>query len=391
MASLGKALPARQVALRGVSPSAESSVRVQATRLRPARKTALRSVAVAAPQEKAVKHLAPEKVEIFTHLEPWAEEELLPLLKSVDTNWQPADFLPDSASDTFEDEVRELRKRTAELPDEYLVGLVGDMITEEALPTYQTMLNTLDGTKDETGASQTAWARWTRAWTAEENRHGDLLNKYLYLTGRVDMKSIERTIQYLIGSGMDPGTDNNPYLGFMYTSFQERATKVSHSNTAKHAKHYGEDQLSKVCGIIAADEGRHETAYCKIVEKLFELDPNDTMLGFEDMMRKQIVMPAHLMYDGENENLWTDFSSVAEHTGVYTAFDYADIMEHLIQYWDLENKSFTGDAQRGQEYVCKLPPRIRKLAERSMSKAKKAGPRTGRISWVYNREVQLQL
>ena len=89
-----------------------------------------------------------------------------------------------------------------ELPDDYFVVLVGDMITEEALPTYQTMLNTLDGVRDETGASPTSWGIWTRAWTAEENRHGDLLNRYLYLSGRVDMKQIEKTIQYLIGSGM---------------------------------------------------------------------------------------------------------------------------------------------------------------------------------------------
>ena len=27
---------------------------------------------------------------------------------------------------------------------------------------------------------------------------------------------------------MDPKTENNPYLGFIYTSFQERATKVLH-------------------------------------------------------------------------------------------------------------------------------------------------------------------
>eukprot|EP01018_Ginkgo_biloba_P001014 Gb_25463 [translate_table: standard] len=32
--------------------------------------------------------------------------------------------------------------------------------------------------------------------------HGDLLNKYVYLGGRVDMRQIEKTIQYLIGSGM---------------------------------------------------------------------------------------------------------------------------------------------------------------------------------------------
>lgn len=116
---------------------------------------------------------------------------------------------------------------SAGLPASYLVVLVGDTVTEEALPTYMAMLNTLDVVRDETGAQQTPWGRWTRGWTAEENRHGDALNKYLYLTGRVDMKAMEITIQNLIGSGMDPKTENNPYLGFIYTSFQERATSVS--------------------------------------------------------------------------------------------------------------------------------------------------------------------
>lgn len=55
------------------------------------------------------------------------------------------------------------------------------------------------------------------------------------------MKSIELTIQNLIGSGMDPKTENNPYLGFIYTSFQERATKVSHGNTARHALEFGDE------------------------------------------------------------------------------------------------------------------------------------------------------
>lgn len=69
-------------------------------------------------------------------------------------------------------QVRALRERSSQLPDEYLVALVGDMITEEGLPTYMTMLNTLDGVRDETGASSSPWAKWTRMWTAEENRHG---------------------------------------------------------------------------------------------------------------------------------------------------------------------------------------------------------------------------
>ncbi|EFJ22568.1 hypothetical protein SELMODRAFT_416425 [Selaginella moellendorffii] len=167
------------------------------------------------------------------------------------------------------------------------------MITEEALPTYLTMLNTLDGTRDETGASPSAWALWGRAWTAEENRHGDLLNK----------------------------TENNPYLRFIYKSFQEEATSISHGNTARHAKEHGDHKLATVCSLIASDEKWHENAYTRTVEKLFEIDPEGAMLGLEDMMMKKISMPAHLMYDGQDKNLFEHFSLVAQRTGVYTAKD----------------------------------------------------------------------
>ena len=76
--------------------------------------------------------------------------------------------------------------------------------------------------RDETGSDPTPWGRWTRTWVAEENRHGDALHKYLWLTGRVDGRAVERTVQRLVGAGMDPGFENNPYLGLVYTSFQVR-------------------------------------------------------------------------------------------------------------------------------------------------------------------------
>lgn len=337
----------------------------------------------------------------------------------------------------------ELRKRTQGLPDDYLVVLVGDMITEEALPTYMAMLNTLDGVRDETGASATPWARWTREWTAEENRHGDVLNTYLYLTGRVNCRAVQVTVQNLIGSGMDPKTENNPYLGFVYTSFQERATKVSHGNTARHALEHGDETLAKICGMVASDEGRHEMAYCRvrflcfcgslslspapagrslllllspallsdthpplpspnkpkqqIVDYLFEKDPDGAVLAFADMMRKSIVMPAHLMDDGAHNaknggrNLFADFSAVADSTGTYTAFDYSDIMEHLIKRWTIADRSFDlGEAAEAQEYLVKLPDRIRKLSERAAARRAKASHPVSSFSWVFDRPVQLK-
>ena len=63
-------------------------------------------------------------------------------------------------------QVVELRKRTDCLPDSYFVVLVGDMITEEALPTYMAMLNTLDGVRDETGAAPTPWGRYAAVMRA---------------------------------------------------------------------------------------------------------------------------------------------------------------------------------------------------------------------------------
>lgn len=149
--------------------------------------------------------MPPEKISIFKSLDDWAKDNILTHLKPVEKCWQPQDFLPDpsaSRDDGFHEQVKELRERAKEVPDDFFVVLVGNMITEDALPTYQTMLNTLDGVADETGSSPTSWAVWARAWTAEEKRHGDLLNKYLYLTGRVDMSQIEKTIQYLITFGM---------------------------------------------------------------------------------------------------------------------------------------------------------------------------------------------
>ncbi|KAE8694869.1 desaturase [Hibiscus syriacus] len=332
--------------------------------------------------------MPPQKIEIFKSLEDWAENNILTYLKPVEKCWQPHDFLPDPTSDGFYDRVKELRERAKEIPDDYFVVLVGDMITEEALPTYQTMLNTLDGVQDETGASLTPWAIWTRAWTAEENRHGDLLNKYLYLSGRVDMRQIEKTIQYLIGSGMDPRTENNPYLGFIYTSFQERATFISHGNTARLAKEHGDNNLAQICGNIASDEKRHETAYTKIVEKLFEIDPDATVQTFADMMRKKISMPAHLMYDGRDDNLFDNFSAVAQRLGVYTAKDYADILEFLVNKWKVtEINGLSAEGRKAQDYVCGLAPRIRKLEERAQGRAKQA-PKVP-FSWIFDRQVQL--
>lgn len=379
--------------------SKTTSARTSAARMAPSPASRLivpRSAAVASPiimNGQVLHSITSERLELVKGLAQHVTDNVYPLLKPVEKCWQPSDLLPPSEDPDFLDKVHALRERAKHLPDDYLVVFAGDLITEEALPTYMTMLNTLDGVRDETGASPTPWGNWTREWTAEENRHGDVMNKYMYLTGRMNMKAVDVTVQNLIGSGMDPKTENNPYLGFIYTSFQERATKISHGNTARHALEYGDDTLAKICGLIAADEGRHEIAYQRIMDAVFEQDTSGALIAFADMMRKQIVMPAHLMNDMSHQetngrNLFADFSAVAERTGTYTAFDYADIMEHLIGRWDVpKRQGISGEAAEAQEYLIKLPDRIRKLTERANARKKKGV--TANFSWIFNRQVAL--
>mmetsp|Transcript_4522 Transcript_4522/g.6521 ORF Transcript_4522/g.6521 Transcript_4522/m.6521 type:complete len:407 (+) Transcript_4522:76-1296(+) len=337
-------------------------------------------------------YIYPKHVEVIKDLEPLAAQmtdEIL--LDTGDKAWQPQDYLPDMTSDDWVDEVKELRKNADTIPDEILVTLVGDMVTEEALPTYQTLLNTFEGCDDPTGTSESAWAKWSRGWTSEENRHGDLLNKYLYLGGRCDMRSIEVTIQHLITNGFNPDARKDPYRGFIYTSFQERATKISHGNVGRLARESGDPLLSKICAMIAGDEGRHEKAYQKFVTEILVRDPNGVLAVFGDMMRGQIVMPAEQMTDGNDLKLYENFSDVAQRIGVYTAIDYADILEHLIKKWDLEHlEGLNAEGEKERDYLCKLPTRYRKLAERSMNKAKKASddkPTLKQFSWIQGRSA----
>ncbi|WP_460958098.1 acyl-ACP desaturase [Spirosoma litoris] len=286
-------------------------------------------------------------------------------LKPIETNWQPSDFLPDSTKDSFLDDIKLLRESTRELSYDYVAVLVGDTITEEALPTYESWLMDMEGIQQ---GEPGGWTRWIRSWTAEENRHGDLLNKFLYLSGRVNMRAMEVSTQYLIADGFDIGTGKDPYRNFVYTSFQELATNVSHRRTATLAKQAGCNQLSKICGVIASDEMRHAKAYKDFVRQIFEVDPSEMMLAFEDMMRKKIVMPAHFLRETGVKigQTFSHFSDAAQRLGVYTTYDYIEIAESLLVDWKIDSITDLNDAgQRARDYVMALPGRLRRIAERT--------------------------
>lgn len=293
-------------------------------------------------------------------IDSFMEEFLIP----VEKIWQPTDLLPDSNNENFLEEVKELREISKDLPYDFWVTLVGDTITEEALPTYESWLMDVEGVDN---VERNGWSKWVRHWTGEENRHGDVLNKYLYLSGRVNMKEIEQTTQHLINDGFDIGTGRDPYKNFVYTSFQELATFVSHNRVAQIAKKYGEKKLFKMCNLIAGDEMRHHLAYSEFVNQIFKVDPSEMMLAFQYMMKQKITMPAVFLRESGEKigTAFEQFSDSAQRIGVYTASDYVDILEKLNVKWDIGNiNGLTAEAEKARDYLMKLPDRMRKISER---------------------------
>ena len=304
------------------------------------------------------------RLEVMRFLEKDIETFMKDFLIPVEKIWQPTDLLPNSESESFLEEVKELREIAKDLPYDFWVVMVGDTITEEALPTYESWLMEVEGVNNE---ERNGWAQWVRSWTGEENRHGDVLNKYLYLSGRVNMREVEITTQHLISDGFDIGTSNDPYKNFVYTSFQELATYVSHNRVSQIAKQYSEKSLSKMCRLIAGDEMRHHLAYSEFVDRIFKVDPSEMMLAFQYMMKQKITMPAHFLRESGNaiSSAFEQFSDSAQRIGVYTAHDYVDILQKLIDKWQIDKMSgLTDEAEKARDYLMKLPARMLRISER---------------------------
>lgn len=301
--------------------------------------------------------------EVMLHIGKDVDQYTSEFLKPIETNWQASELLPLTSDSSFIADLKVIQEQAEGLSYDLLAVLVADTITEEALPTYETWLAGVNGIDQHTN---NGWMKWLRGWTAEENRHGDVLNRYLYLCGRINMKEFEASTQFLIADGFNNGAGSDPYRNFVYTSFQEMATNISHRRVATIAKQEGSNILSKLCGLVAADEARHAKAYKTFVSKIFEVDANEMMLAFEDMMRQKIAMPAQYLREmGDKINTFSNFSDAAQRIGVYTSLDYVDILKSLIEEWEIEGiRGLNEQGEKARDYVMKLPDRLTRLSER---------------------------
>eukprot|EP01136_Pigoraptor_vietnamica_P042055 Opistho-1_new@15757 len=156
-------------------------------------------------------------------------------------------------------------------------------------------------------------------------------------------------------------------MALAYLHIQELATNISHRRTASLAKKHGNNSLSKMCAMIAADEMRHHKAYKSFITSIFEIDPSEMMIAFADMMKQKIVMPAHFLREmnGEKSGVYGHFSDAAQRLGVYTGKDYIEITDLLLKDWNISTMTgLSGPAAKAQDYLMRLPERLTRLTDR---------------------------
>jgi acyl-[acyl-carrier-protein] desaturase len=323
----------------------------------------------------------PAKREVLNAIEPIVEANLDLLVDVNAKKWWPSHFFSWMETPDYHEPLAELRREAEGLGPGILASIVGNNITEEALPNYGARLATLF--PDPTGIVERPWNQWSRGWTAEEDMHGRVLNDYLMLTGRVNMEAVEKTIFGLLKGGFEQDADL--YKGVLYPMFQEVATMVSHVNTGKIAKAENADTMATMCRSIAGDEARHARFYFAAGKALFEIDPAGALKSWHALMKDGIIMPALYMTDGETPapDLYNNFASIAQEVGVYTPMDYADILRDFNERLGVADLRINGESGREQEYLARLPDRIEKIGAYRMSKKREPVP----LSWLNGAKV----
>ena len=196
------------------------------------------------------------------------------------------------------------------------------------------------------------------------------------------MREIEESIGDFIRNGFTTKTLNCPYRGMVYTSFQERATRISHSRIAEAARAAGDLKLAKISQVVAADEGRHEAVYQSFVKEILNQDPNAMLEAIMETMKTGIVMP----FSSTGKESHQFFSNVTEAIGMYTYNDYIEILEFLLKRWEIaELQNLNDKGKAAQEYLCNLPNRYRRIQQRK--KAVKLEDIGEQFKWVRPRKV----
>ncbi|MCF8243439.1 MAG: acyl-ACP desaturase [Melioribacteraceae bacterium] len=265
--------------------------------------------------------------------------------------WFSSDFLPaeEKNSEDQENNILKLRQRVKGIKDSARVAIGLNLITEEGLPHFHRLISQHLG-------DRSFWSKWNNLWTAEEDRHGNVLRDYARDSRLFNFSRLEQMQYVYQEKGFNPDWDKDPYRVFVYTTLQERATQFSHKNTGDYVG--SEEPLIKgILTSIAADEAKHYTFYRNVFKSIIEIDPNRALQSAVNIL-PAIDMPGISMPN------FREMADVVRRADIYGPRDYKKIVEEAISFWKIDVLEGLNDiGRKAQDKIMQIPDRLEKVAQ----------------------------
>jgi acyl-[acyl-carrier-protein] desaturase len=312
------------------------------------------------------------KIEVLQDLEPKVQE-LMEAHERKRELWFPSDLLAPPPDECLDTHLTNLRKQAEGIPDHARAALALNLLTEEGLPHFHRLLAVYLG-------DESHWRGWNNLWTAEEDRHGQVLHDYARDTRILHQRKLEEMQFEYLKNGFHPEWDRDPYRVFVYTTVQERATQHSHAETGKIIGEY-EPRLATVLANVAKEEARHYTFYRTVFEEILQRDPNQALHS------ASFILPAIDM-PGVTMPGFKDLADVIRRAGIYGPYDYLRIVQEQLRYWKIEKLSGLNElGRKAQEKILEIPARLKRIAEYMETRSK---AKTFSFEVVFNREFAME-
>ena len=300
----------------------------------------------------------PHQIEVLRAAEGFVRKQIEAHL-SRRKLWFPNELQPADSGSTPEDDVLVSRMREAArgIPAAVLVALALNLLTEEGLPHFHRLIAVHMG-------NDSPWVEWNNLWTAEEDRHGCAIRDYVRDARLYSMTELEKLQYKYLEAGFEPDWERDPYRLLAYTSLQEKATQVSHSNTGRAAAGI-EPRLQRVLAHISGDESRHYMFYRAAFGEVLERDPNQALVSLQKVTLG-FEMPGHTVAGFDT------MSDVIRRANIFGPRQYQEIVEELLEHWKIG--ALTGlDAvgEEARDKLMKVPKRLSRIADYADAKSTK--------------------
>jgi acyl-[acyl-carrier-protein] desaturase len=274
--------------------------------------------------------------------------------------WFPHQLVPWSRAADFDDDY-EWSPDEAQHPPAVRSALFVNVLTEDNLPYYFRDIERMFGRDG-------AWGEWVRRWTAEEGRHGMVLNGYLMATRSIDPVELERARMIQVQTGQVPQPPSAAD-GLAYVALQELATRISHFNTGAQLQ---DPDGRAVMRRVASDENLHFLFYRDAMSAVIEADPSAGVMAIErqatDFARPGVGIPD-----------FAEHAKAIADAGIYDlAIHHDQILQPVIcRDWAVpELEGLNPEAEAARERLMKYISRVdrvgRRLVARREERAAKA-------------------